>query len=340
MTKISPEKRRTALYHLQNGMSLRAIGKLLGLGKSTVQRLRNEHAIDVPKQKGGRPKKLKPRHLHFLEKHFELNANSTIKIARQALKDVFQVTVSPTTVRKVLRFKRFKARKMVKKPMLTARHRKLRREFAERHKNWTVEDWKRVIWSDETKINFIGPDGKRFAWVRQAGFSSKLVQPTVKYGGGSIMIWGCMSWEGVGGMLLVIGRMDANQYIEILQEKLLPTISNLRLKHGYNNLIFQQDGDPKHTARKTQKWLKDKGIEVMKWPPQSPDLNPIEHLWYHMKTALSSAYNTIPKSQSELLQRCEATWADIAPQVCQKYIESMPRRIEAVWKAKGGNTKY
>ena len=71
-------------------------------------------------------------------------------------------------------------------------------DFAESHKDWTVEDWKRVIWSDETKINRLGPDGKKWVWKRLGeGLNDRLVQGTVKFGG-SLIIWGCMFWEGPG----------------------------------------------------------------------------------------------------------------------------------------------
>lgn len=77
----------------------------------------------------------------------------------------------------------------------------------------------------------------------------------------------------------------------------------------------------------------------MECPAQSPDLNPIEHLWQVLKQQLSQ-YSTIAKSESELLQRCEAEWASIAPETCQNLIESMPRRVQAVIKSKGRNKKY
>ena len=74
-------------------------------------------------------------------------------------------------------------------PCLISTHKKARLDFAESHQHWTVEDWKQVIWSDETKINHIGSDGKRWAW-KKAGqdLSNRLVQETVKFGGGSLMM--------------------------------------------------------------------------------------------------------------------------------------------------------
>jgi hypothetical protein len=53
-----------------------------------------------------------------------------------------------------------------KRPLLLSRHRRERMHFAEHHLHWTVEDWKSVIYSDETKINCLGSDGKQWAWKR------------------------------------------------------------------------------------------------------------------------------------------------------------------------------
>ncbi len=76
-----------------------------------------------------------------------------------------------------------------------------------------MEDWKRVIWSDETKINRIGSDGKQWVWKQVGeGLISREVQGTVKFGGGKIMVWGCMGWEGVGQLAEVEGRMDGTTW--------------------------------------------------------------------------------------------------------------------------------
>ena len=81
-----------------------------------------------------------------------------------------------------------------KHPLLSAKHHKARLDYAHAHKDWTVEDWKRVVWSDETKINCLGSDGRKWVWKRPGeGLSDRLVEGTVKFEEGSVMIWGCMT---------------------------------------------------------------------------------------------------------------------------------------------------
>ena len=110
-----------------------------------------------------------------------------------------------------------------------------------------MEDWKHVIWLDETKINHIGSDGRKWAWKRAGeGLSNRLVEGTVKFGGGSVMLWGCITWEGVGFACRIEGKMDADLYVQILEE-LQKTLGFF--DKSQEDIIFQQDNDPKHTSR-------------------------------------------------------------------------------------------
>ena len=151
------------------------------------------------------------------------------------------------------------------------------------------------------------------------------------------MVWGCMGWNEVGKLTEVQGKMDAEQYCEILEDGLVESFEKLEMEE--EERIFQQDNDPKHTSKRAQKWFEDNNIQVLSWPAQSPDISPIEHLWVHLKKKLNE-YPTPPKGVHELWERVAEVWDEITPETCQNLIESMPRRIQAVIKAKEGHTKF
>jgi len=146
-----------------------------------------------------------------------------------------------------------------------------------------------------------------------------------------------MTYQGVGFACWVQGQMDSDLYLTILEDELLRTIEHYKLKH--KKLIFQQDGSSVHDAKKVKDWFKDKKITVLDWPAQSPDLNPIEHLWDHIKRKLSR-YPREPKGVHELWERVQKEWNDIPVDVCTNLIDSMGRRVKAVKRAKGGYMKY
>ncbi len=115
---------------------------------------------------------------------------------------------------------------------------------------------------------------------------------------------------------------------------MLPSADQLFKDAG---LFFQQYLAPAHTAKSAKSWLNDHGVGVLDWPAISPDLNPRENLWGIVKKKMR---NKRPKNADELKATVKETWASIPPQQCHKLISSMPRRIEAVIKAKGALTKY
>ncbi len=109
---------------------------------------------------------------------------------------------------------------------------------------------------------------------------------------------------------------------------MLPSADKL---YGDADFIFQQDFAPAHRAKGTKSWFSDHGVTVIDWPANSPDLNPIENLWGIVKRKMR---DTRPNNTDDLKGTVKETWASIPPQQCHKLFTSMPRRIEAVIKAK------
>src|SRR5262249_11676118 len=156
------------------------------------------------------------------------------------------------------------------------------------------------------KVNRLGSDGRKWCWKKPGSLlKSNHVQPTVKHGGGSLMVWGCFTAYGVGNLVRIDSNMTAAIYCEILEDDLLGSLEWYGLEVG--DVVFQHDNDPKHRANLTSDWLNRHGIEVLNWPPQSPDLNQIENLRQIFKMALND-YPTMPASIHELWERAEETW--------------------------------
>lgn len=154
-----------------------------------------------------------------------------------------------------------------------------------------------------------------------------------KHGGGGIMVWTCFSGSRVGPFHKIDGIMDGFMYKDILESEMLPyTEWNMPLRW-----VFQHDNDPKHTSKLVKDYLKDTGIEVLDWPAQSPDLNPIENLFAILKRSVSGQRF---RNKEDLFQTQKMEWNNIPVSTINNLIASMPRRCAEVIKNKGSYTKY
>ncbi len=227
-----------------------------------------------------------------------------------------------TTHRRVKEFG-YSCRIPLVKPLLN--HRQCQRRLT-----WAKEK----NFSDESKfcISF-GNQGPRVWRKGGEAHSPSCMKSSVKFPQ-SVMIWGAMSSAGVGPLCFLKTNVTAPVYQEILEHVMLPSADQLFKDADF---IFQQDLAPAHTAKSTKSWLNDHGVGVLDWSANSPDLNLIENLWGIVKRKMR---NKRPKNADELKATVKETWASIPPRQCHKLITSMPRRIEAVIKAKGAPTKY
>jgi hypothetical protein len=118
-------------------------------------------------------------------------------------------------------------------------------------------------------------------------------------------------------------------------------------EHNIIDAVFQQDNAPIHKAHRTMDFLKEQAFQTMEWPPSSPDMNPIEHLWAVLKKELHQRFpdtKDLPGGPAAvkraLAERLALVWADISEETMAGLIASMPRRIEALLAAEGWYTKY
>ena len=158
---------------------------------------------------------------------------------------------------------------------------------------------------------------------------------TVKHGF-SIMFWGCFSYNGTGITKPVEKTLNSSQYIAILESCL--EVSAEKIENPLSNLIFMKDNAPCHVSKMMKEYFCKQNYTVMDWPPQSPDLNPIENLWSIVKYRLSKL--EIAKKE-DLIKNFMSEWKKLEDnQICKNLVDSMPKRVKEVIKNKGGAINY
>jgi len=333
------EKDRHAIVALcqHSGMTQKQIAHKYRTSQCAVsvimKQFKNTGTVTV-KRRSGRPKATSEKEDRLILRQVKKNPFISASQIKASMSPHL-AGVSTRTITRRLRNKfKMPARTPRKKPLITEKARKRRLSWCLAHREWTVHQWKRVTFSDES--TFLQFQQQRQYVRRPPGVSptdNRFTVKTVKHAP-SIMVWGCFSHHGRGALYFLPKgqKMNTEVYLQVLEEK-LPTFMDIS-----GTDIFQQDNAPCHRSRRSRKWFEDHQIEVLDWPANSPDLNPIENLWRRMKVVINQGTHDNVNALKEAITKAWCTAID--KEECVKLIESMPRRIEAVIRNRGFPTKY
>jgi len=330
MGKIDDRTKELIIDKLRKGMKQREIARELQIGQSSIHYIwkRYMKSGDItPLPKSGRKLILSPRDRRLLTLKSKKNPFFTPRELQNSLESLPKVSI--WTVRRSLQQSGLFSRIACRKPMLTRAHVKARLSWCKAYATMTVDQWKKVVFSDESRFECFS---NRRRYVRRpigTRYVSRYVCQTVKFPN-SVMVWGSIKGDGTKTLVKCPPRLDSMGYQSVLEQGLLSTYDP--------QTIFMQDGASCHKSKSTLRFLDQNNICVMvDWPPQSPDLNLIENLWSIVKDQVSKRAIT---HSNQLWTIVQEEYSRISSDIIASLYESMPTRIKAVLKNKGLHCKY
>lgn len=336
---LTKENSAKAIALVEDGRNYEYVARILHVHRSTIKRV-----VERFRQTGrnkrrtgsGRKRKTTAIDDRFLHLKTLRDRHLTSVQSRNQLQEVRGTNVSAWTVRRRLKEFGLKACRPATGPKLLPRHRVARLQFATEHLHWNLEQWNNVLFTDESRFCLHSPDGRKRVWRRngerfaECTFSSRL-----SYGGGSVMVWAGISRDACTELVVIDGSLTAHRYIEeILNNYVVPFSGFIG-----DDFILMQDNARPHAAICVTQYLAEVGINKMNWPACSPDLNPIEHVWDMLGRRVRDR-EVAPATINELRLAIQEEWQNIPQDAIRNLIDSMNRRMQAVIRARGGNTKY
>ena len=313
------------------------------VNRSTIQRTMARYRTTGNVQdraRSGRHVICSPREQRVLRRLALENRRASLSVLAGQASKIIGKSLSKETARRILSSFGLSRRIAKRRPALTNAHKRDRLAYAKAHKGWCLAPWTRVLFSDE-KIFRVSSNrrGEFVTRTAEEKFHPACIVPTQKYGA-QVHVWGAIGWRGPLPLIRIRGTLNAHEY----QGQVLAGLPGVAMSvagsgrlYGPQTWMLQQDNAPAHRALSTQQFLRDHRIRVLAWPPNSPDLNPIENLWGFVTRLLP---RTPVHSADELFERVNAAWARIPYSLVRALFRSVPRRIQEVIQRKGNPTHY
>jgi len=315
------------------------ISRILNIPRTTINdviRKWEEDGLTSPAPRSGRPPILDDRDQRHLARLIKTDRQQSVEQLTENFNELGLKTVSAATIRRNLYELGYHGRAGVRKPFVSEVNRGKRHVWCRERRNWS-EEWNNIIWSDESRFVLFQNDAHHWVWRKpHEKYDVECLLPTVKQGSPGVMVWGCFLNNTPGPFVIIEETVNARKYLEILENHFLPFYESL---DGENVHVFQDDNATVHRAKIVVDWKADNLIGALPWPAQSPDLNPIEHVWDYLEKRVRGRSST-PKSKAELALALQEEWVAMDPQYLENLVSSMPRRVDAVIQSKGHPTRY
>lgn len=337
--QVSEAKRWQIIGMRNAGLSYREIARRIGHHFSTVCRIVKKHqqtnAVKDLKRTG-RPRCTSRREDAALLRHVRRSPfNNSTQLRHVWLPNR---PISTKTVRNRLKAAGYRARRPIKRPLLTPTHKAARLAWCRERQNWNLASWRRIHWSDESRFLLHVTDGRSRVW-RQPGtaYAQRNIQEVVPFGGGSIMVWGCVSHDCKLELQTVAGNLTGPRYQqEILDRVVVPHFDDHPL---LTRPVYMDDNARPHRSRAVIDFLRRSAITTLPWPARSPDMNPIEHVWDILGRRVRERVPPV-QNLAQLEQALHEEWRRLPQRHIQRLIQGMRRRMNAVIAVAGGYTRY
>ena len=314
----------------QCGMSYGEIKKKYKIGRSSIQRIINSSKIN--KMKTGPKPKLTKSDKRKIKSLISYNIKDKKKSSSANIIRNLALNVSRMTVCRELRWIGYRYSNLPYKFKLTAQQKQKRVDVV---RKFIIDkiDWDTVIFCDEKKFSLHGCDSF-YTWTNKNQSPSNIRKHLRSP---SLMVWGMIMPNGLFSYEIMKGNQNSMKYIDIVSQKAIPII---KVNMG-NNFIFQHDNCPIHTSKKTQEYFESETIQVLHWPPYSPDINIIENIWSVLSKAIYDSGPAKNLKHLEYLIKKEVTnFNETKRDYVSNLYKSMCKRLCDILSAKGDRIKY
>lgn len=332
--RLSTGERKAIIRLRDEGETYRSIAKIFNKTPASifkvVKTFRNEGRVDRS-YSPGRPK-ITTKRIDIRIKNISAS-NPKLSVPKILSKLALEGKTTPSlsTIRRRLYVDGKHGRDVRKIPFISQINKAKRMKFYADNVLKPESFWYKILWTDESMIRMKYNGGQMYVWRKSnEALSFKCTKPTLKSGDKGLMVWGCISAFGVGKIVVLEGKTDSQVYLNLMKNVIVPEGKRLIGE----DFILQQDNAPIHKAKIVSKYIADENINILEWPPQSPDLSPIENTWAWLKTKISESG---PRNLTELKDLIIETWQSFTPEMCRKYVLSLPRRLALMSQNNGGH---